>query len=317
MKRGRRFSEKAVGPSIESCIPDQVLLERAPERHRLQRIKVEAAVERLFVVAHRAWRHVERTPRVVHRGVHQVVARDHALRPAELVAALGGVLGVAPEDHLQRRAEADLAGQRDHPAGAAHVPPHLGDADPRMLRHDADVALHRVVEPAGDGETVDGGDHWLPELHSLGHRRDAATRAGRRRTPGGALSGLRLAGLRGGDQVGARAERAVTSAGENRDARRRIVTELRERLVHRLAEPVSDRVHAMRPVERDHEDLPVLVTVDFDHGTERLLRRIAVVLLGVVGLVGVGHHSPSLRRGTIVAVAAGGRAAANPSARSR
>jgi hypothetical protein len=119
-----------------------------------------------------------------------------------------GLLAVeqpAGEEELGGARVAD--GARDRPVRVRvgqDAAPHVGEAELRLARHQADVALHRQRQADADGVAVDRGDHRL--AHLPGGKRDRI----------GAEVGL-LAPLerRGpGGQVGADAERRP-GAGEH------------------------------------------------------------------------------------------------------
>ena len=145
------------------------------------------------------------------------------------------------------RADADRPGQPLGAAGAGHHPdPDLRLAELGVVAGDDQVAGHRQLAAAAEGEAADRGDEREPD------RPDPVP--GRR-------SGPRRGGARGLvgelDDVGAGREGPVAGAGEDDDPRPTVAVELLERVGQLGEEREAQRVAGLGPIDRDERDAVV------------------------------------------------------------
>ena len=148
-----------------------------------------------------------------------------------------GIDRLAGQDHLRGERGTDHRGQPLRAAAAGQAADaDLGQGEARAGRRDPQVAGERKLEPATEGQAVDGGNHRLAEL--VERLDDARTlRIGRRR----------------GAEVAARAERTA-GACKHHHAHGWIGIESGEGRGQFRAHVVVDGVALVRPVERDPRD---------------------------------------------------------------
>jgi hypothetical protein len=187
---------------------------------------------------------------------HDLVDEPDPLRLARVDHAAG-------DDQLHRDAEADDPRQPLRAAVAeADVPAPAGDAERGVLVGDAEVGPAGPLQPARVGDAVDGGDRRLVQAGPARRAEDPRPLSAR---VGGSL--LR----RDGDddvarervlEVAAGAEGVLAGAGQHPHERGVVVAEARPGVEQLAREHRPDRVHALRPVDRDHGHRAVLLVAE-------------------------------------------------------
>ena len=98
------------------------------------------------------------------------VGRDHAVGESDRERLLRADVA-AGEDHLPGTCEPDQPGQPLGPTRAGDDPePDLGQAELRVLGHDAEVARERELAPAAERVAVDGRQHRFRDLLQVAAR---------------------------------------------------------------------------------------------------------------------------------------------------
>ena len=232
---------------------------------------------------------------VFERGPHGPLAggdrrwRELGDRRCELVGTREQLLArhdFAHERHAQGRPRVEALGAREqhhaHDLAEGHAPQEpdrlecedLADADVRVeerrvIGADGEVGVGEEVEPRAEAHAVHGDDDRLVEADA----QEVGRRAAVVRPLRGALGAADRAGLGGVLQVGPGAERLVAGSGQYDDPHLRVRRGVAERGGQGLLEQsVVQRVHALRTVQRERQDVSAALDQEF-FGFHLVLRR--------------------------------------------
>ena len=190
--------------------------------------------------------------------VHELGGGHDLVDQTPLVRDGGGDV-VAGQHVAHGDLERDVAREAVDTTGSGHqADSRLGQAEAGVVGGDDDVAGHRHLAAAAEGEAVDRGDHRLGALPVGGDSAEAALHRSKR----GALVGRHPRHFGGVLQIVAGRECALAGAGQDSDPGGIVGGEGVPGVGQFLSGRRVNGVHPLGPVDGDGDDVAVLLVLD-------------------------------------------------------